>query len=121
MLPTPCLGLLHVLFAAEVARVLAAPLLPAGPLAGRPAFRPRTELLVVGIARMGLEPSPTVTTLSKPACAHRILLVKHPEAYDTHPLDGTYRRSAANTPPIPPKKEEDDLFRSRERKKKRLF
>jgi hypothetical protein len=55
------------------------------------------------------EPSPTVTTLSKPACAHRILQIKHPEEYDTHPHDGTYRRSAANTPPTPPKKEEDDL------------
>jgi len=86
MLPAPSLNLLHVLLAMKVARVLPAPLPLARQLAGRPTGRIQTEALMPGIAPAWPEPNPTVTTLSQPIRAHRLLPEENREEYDNHGL-----------------------------------
>jgi hypothetical protein len=120
MRSTPCLELLHILFAAEVAWILAVPLLLARALARRPAVPFHTEALVVGITRMRPEPTPTVATLSKPFGAHRFLPVKT-RKNTAPPLSREQhigrRQHLRHRQPTPKKKKEDDLFRSKQTKK----
>jgi hypothetical protein len=54
----------HFVFTAKVTPVLAHPSALAGPLAGHLTQRLRTVTLVMNIARMRLEPTLAVTTLS---------------------------------------------------------
>jgi len=78
MLLPPCLNPLHMVFPAKVAWVLAAPVPPARPRARRLALRLHTKALVVRVAVIWLEPTPTLATSSQSRPAHRLLPEEYP-------------------------------------------
>jgi len=93
--------------AVEITGVLPAPLPLAFQLAGRLTLRLQAEALMPGITPAWSEPNPTVTTLSQPLRAHRLLPKTNKEEYDKHnPLPEPFTPIVAVAPEQ--KKEEDD-------------
>ena len=91
----------------EVAGVLSAPLPLAFQLAGCLTCRLQTESLMPGIASARPEPNPTVTTLSQPVRAHRLLPEENQEEYAKQdPMPEPFTPIVAVAPEQ--KKEEDD-------------
>ena len=121
MRPPPCLSSLYLVLAAKVTRVLPAPLLLTRTLAGHLTFRRSTELLVVGIAWMRLEPNLTLATLSQSFRAHCLLPAKSgriQQPRPAHPYVYTHHHGRGRCNFRERKKEEDDPFGSGSAEKK---
>ena len=106
-MPAPRLNPLYMRLAMKVARVFPAPLLLTRHLAGRPAFRLQTEVLMPTVTPWP-EPNPALAALPEPIRAHSLTPILNREEYGTVPRRSHMQYRACWLCDMSAKKEEHD-------------